>query len=365
MQQDPNLNFTSTKSFQLFAQGLESLQSYEKTAARASLNAAEQNFQQCIDQFPGDVLPRFYYGVVKTLRGYPGLDEAIKQFNLILQGSSDELKPEATYNLAIAHIEKYKHSDSEIAKQLLEDTRKQLATRAPDPKRESLRLQSHILELYLIVQDSLWEHRNDLNPPAQKVIDDARTALESFWVDYQSTKILEASRRDIVADYNNTCGTYWESVASFSKGDERKKLSLAAKRFFEQSLEAKNNWLPAKSNLARVYQDLLNDGETAKRLWHEVLETRPGDEYAHYNLARLAEQQGDKLRAMGLYKKAPDISEAVLALAGLYVETGQPEKAQESIQKLLGTDDLQTNIIESANKLLARIQTARKGPTHA
>src|ERR1700683_2301936 len=287
MQQDPNLNFTSTKSFQLFAQGLESLQTYEKTAATASLNAAEQNFQQCIDQFPGDVLPRFYYGVVKTLRGYPGLDEAIKQFNLILQGSSDELKADATYNLAIAHIERYRHGDSEIAKQLLEETRKQLATRAPDPKSESLRLQSRILELYLIVQDSLWEHRNDPDLPPQKSVEDARIALEKFWTDYQNAKILEASRRDIIADYTNTCGTYWESVASFSKGDEREKLSLVAKRFFEQSLEAKNNWLPAKSNLARVNQDLLNESETAKRLWNEVLETRPGDEYANYNLARL------------------------------------------------------------------------------
>ncbi len=365
MQEHPNLKFSSTKSFQLFAQGLESLQAYEKTATPASLNVAEQNFQQCIDQFPDDVLPRFYYGVVKTLRGYEGLDEAIKQFNMILEGSADELKPDATYNLAVAHLEKYTQEDSEIARKLLEDTRKQIAKRAPDEKSESLRLQAYILELYLFVQENLWEHRNDPDAPPQRVFDDAKGALEAFWSDYQHTKVLPGSEADLIADYKNTWGTYWESVASFSKGEERKKSSLEAKRFFEESLEAKKNWIPAKSNLARVYQDLLNDSKTAKHLWQEVLESRPGDEYANYNLGRIFKQEGDKLRAIGHYKKARHIPEANLDLARVYFETGQLEKAQESIQKALESKDVRTSTKESAHKLLEQIRSTSKGPTHA
>lgn len=363
MQGQSNFNFSSTKSFQLFAEGLESLQAYEKTAANASLNAAEQSFQQCVDQFPADILPRFYYGVVKTLRGYEGLDEAIKQFTLVRE-KAEELKPDAIYNLAVAHIEKYSSKDSEIAKKLLKDTTEEIAKRPRDPKNESLRLQARILEIYLFVQGELWEHREDVNRPSEEVFKEAKKDLKSFWSDYRQSAILELTRPDLIADYKNTWGTYWESRAFFAKERKKKALSLKAKKSYEESLEAKGNWIPAKSNLARLYQDLLGDRETAKTLWCEVLESRPRDEYANYNLGRLYESEGHKLRAMAFYKKSRNIPEAVLALGRMYAETDQMERAQECIRKLLDQKDLRAKTKDSARRLLERLRPA-PGSTHA
>src|SRR5208282_4652659 len=102
-----SFKFTSTKSFQLFTQGLQSLQSYERDASFAKLQDAAGNFGECVRKFPNDVLPHFYYGIVKTLEGYDGLDEAIEQFNLVLRSKADDLIPDAKYNLAVAHLEKY------------------------------------------------------------------------------------------------------------------------------------------------------------------------------------------------------------------------------------------------------------------
>lgn len=395
MEPRSSFHFTSTKSFQLFAQGLESLQAYERSANSATLAAAERKFEECIGQFPKDLLPRFYYGVVKTLTGYDGLDEAIKQFNLILKSDADDLRPDALYNLAVAHLEKYKPKDRQMALELFEKTIKAIQTKTREeiekktkeetekkiqgkvgkktkeeieretraeiekgprePKLESLRLQTLILEHYLFVEDNLWEHREDARP-AEKLFEEAKNRLRNFLTDYESTQILEAARADLVADYNNVQGTYLESCAYFAQKDQRKVVATQAATAFEQALQAKQNWIPAKSNLARVYQDLLDDSETAQRLWEEVLETRPRDEYAFYMLGRLYQRRGETMRAIASYRKAPHILEASLNLTRIYLELGDVARALVSVQKVIEADDVRPRTKQRAEEALRQIQ---------
>jgi tetratricopeptide (TPR) repeat protein len=396
MEPRSSFHFTSTKSFQLFTQGLESLQAYERSANSVTLAAAERKFEECIGQFPKDLLPRFYYGVVKTLTGYDGLDEAIRQFNLILKSNADDLRPDTLYNLAVAHLEKYKPKDRQMALELFEktieaiqtktreeiekktkeetekkiqgkvekktkeeierETREEIEKGPREPKLESLRLQTLILEHYLFVEDNLWEHRED-ERPAENCFEEAKKRLQNFLTDYESTQILEAARADLVADYNNVQGTYLESCAYFAQKDQRKVVAMQAATAFEQALQAKQNWIPAKSNLARVYQDLLDDFETAQRLWQEVLETRPRDEYAFYMLGRLYHRRGETMRAIASYRKAPHIPEASLNLTLLYLELGDVARARISVQKVIEADDVRPRTKRSAEEALRKIQT--------
>jgi len=365
METPSSFHFSSTKSFQLFTQGLESLQAYERSASSTTLAAAERRFEECVSQFPQDLLPRFYYGVVKTLSGYDGLDEAITQFNVILNSKAEDLVPDTIYNLAVAHIEKYKPKDAKIALNLLERTREEISKRPSEPKLESLGLQALILEIYLFVEANLWEHRGEEEKPAEELFQKAKSRLDDFWSKYKQAQILEASRSDLVADYHNTLGTYLESCAYFTQGYEREVLSSRAARAFEQALQAKDNWIPAKSNLARVFQDLLDEPETALHLWQEVLETRPRDEYAFYMLGRLYQHRHDKLRAVASYTKAPHIPEANLNLSLLYLELGELERARTFVQKVIEADDVRPRTRQHAEKALRKIGASSQGPTRA
>jgi TolA-binding protein len=365
MEPHSSFRFTSTKSFQLFSQGLESLQAYERNASAVALTAAEQSFQECVSRFPRDLLPRFYYGVVKTLTGYNGLDEAIKQFNLILNSDASDLLPDATYNLAVAHLEKYNSEDSQIALDLLKRTRSEIAKRPAEPKVESLRLQALILEIYLFVETNLWSRRQDTDSPPTDLFEEAKNKLDAFWSDYEHARILEASRPDLMADYANTRGTYWESCAWFSQGDKKRALSAEAARSFQQALEAKRNWVPAKSNLARVYQELLDEPEIARRLWQEVLDTRPHDEYAAYMLGNLHQQEGETARAIAYYKKAPHIPEANLKLGLLYNELGDVARARTYLQKVVESKDTRTGTKQQAKEALQKIEGFSEGSTPA
>jgi hypothetical protein len=371
MEPHSSFHFTSTRSFQLFAQGLESLQAYERSANAATLTAAERKFEECVGQFPQDVLPRFYYGVVKTLAGYEGLDEAIRQFNFVLESNAEDLLPDTLYNLAVAHLEKYKPKDRQMAFQLLEKaieviqakphvekkTREELEKERREPKLESLRLQAQILQHYLFVEENLWEHRQDEKRPKQELFEEANQRLRHFLEDYNSVQILEAARADLLADYHNVQGTYLESCAYFEHGGERKALASDAAKAFQEALQAKENWIPAKSNLARVYQDLLDDLETAQRLWQEVLETRPHDNYAFYMLGNLHQHRGDKLRAIGAYKKAPYIPEADLNLSLLYLDLGEITRARMYARKVVEADDVRPKTKRDAEEALRKIET--------
>lgn len=403
MEPRSSFHFTSTKSFQLFTQGLESLQAYERSANSVTLAAAERKFEQCIGQFPQDVLPRFYYGVVKTLTGYEGLDEAISQFNVVLKSNAEDLVPDTLYNLAIAHLEKYRPKDREMALQLLEKTIETITTKtreyveermkqevakkikgkinettrveietktrqeiekgAKEPKLESLRLQALILEHYLFVEDNLWLHREE-DEPAEQLFERAEQRLRDFWADYESTQILEAARPDLLADYYNVQGTYLETCSYFSHGGKKRALASDAARAFERALQAKENWIPAKSNLARVHQDLLEDPKTAYSLWKEVLDIRPHDNYAHYMLGRLYEKRGEQLRAIASYKKAPYIPEASLNLSRIYLGLRDIARARVYVQKVVEADDVQPKTRQNAEEILGKIQ-ALEGSTPA
>jgi len=56
MPTNDTFRFSSTKSYQLFHEGLDSLRSYEKGASSTELIEAEKHFRACVDAYPSDLL---------------------------------------------------------------------------------------------------------------------------------------------------------------------------------------------------------------------------------------------------------------------------------------------------------------------
>lgn len=69
--------FTAAESFRLFMEGLRSLQAYDEQATRelpsedvlnTLLERSEEYFQQCVDNYEKDILPRYYLGIVWSMK---------------------------------------------------------------------------------------------------------------------------------------------------------------------------------------------------------------------------------------------------------------------------------------------------------
>jgi hypothetical protein len=355
-----SFRFSSTKSFQLFTQGLQSLQSYERSPNVQALAEAEGRFGECVRNFPKDVLPHFYYGIVNTLRGPDGLDEAIKQFNFVLASKVEDLIPDAKYNLAIAHLEKYNEQDSAVAMDLLRQTRDEVASRQKklepkDQRLETIRLQALILEAYLFVEDEVKPK------PSEAVFQEAERRLNFFWGEYEKATILESIRADLLADYYNTFGYYWNQRARYSEGDERHDFGQKALADYENALQQKKDWIPAKSNLASLYDEVLGDRENAKRLCEELLEIRPTDSYTRYLLGIMYEKDGATLQAISSYKKAgPYIPEANLNLGLLYEKLKAYDNAVTYLERVVNNDKARESKRDKAKEALARIAKSRQ-----
>ena len=355
-----SFRFSSTKSFQLFTEGLQSLQSYERSPNLRALTEAEGRLGECVRNFPKDVLPHFYYGIVNTLRGPDGLDEAIKQFNFVLTSKADDLIPDAKYNLAIAHLEKYNPNDSAVAMDLLRQTRDEVAKRQPktepkDPRLETIRLQALILETYLFVEEDVK------SKPSENVFQEAEKQLNSFWVEYEKAPVLDSVRRDLLADYYNTYGYYWNQRARQSQGTERKDFGQKALSDYQKALEQKKDWLPVKSNLASLYDQILDDRDNAKRLCEELLELRPTDYYTRFLLGVMHEKDGARLQAISSYKKAgPHIPEANLNLGLLYETLGAYDDAATFLERVVSNEKARKSTKTKATEALERIAKSRQ-----
>jgi len=284
--------FTEARSFQLFMEGLRFLRAYESEPSTDRLRSADAKLTRCVESYPSDALPQFYLGVVKTLTGYPGLEQAARLFTAVSDSGPDSLRLPAKYNLAAVHVEKYSDEDDELADRLLREIEKKLvgSGRPVQARNAALLAQVTSLLAYVVVRRQLEVplDRNEQIAPAAFEL--TRQALLVARQDAQDPHIPERVIRDVQADIANVEGILAESEAKLAKDpEERRRKTAEAERSYRQSLAHKRDWIPAMSNLARIYQRLLGQPARAETLWNEVLRVRPGDAYANYMLGDLFE----------------------------------------------------------------------------
>ena len=335
-----DFKFTSADSFRLFVEGMGALRRYERLASPESLDSAERNLEDCVARFPLDVLPQFYLGVVRAFRSYSGAPDAIHLFKSIVERSVPQLRAAALYNLAGAHIELYTSQTFEKAKEALGACIAELG-KARSTEQKSLQLQAKVLLLYCKVHQQLWEKRRfpteELQVQIKETAPKLQAELESLRHEAEKASIPSEAQADVLADYWNTRGTVEEFLA-WQCGDplEREKIAESSVQSFKRALGWKLNWIPAKSNLARVYQDLLSDYDSAIRCWREVLDIRPDDNYAEYELGRMYTQRGEYAEAASHYERARYIKSARKDLARIYAEKlNRPEDALKLWEEIL------------------------------
>lgn len=317
-----NFKFTDTASFRLFVEGMKGLRTYEQSAELEGLRTAETKLTKCVAQYPRDILPQFYLGVVKVFRGYDGVGDAVRVFGTIAR-DVPELRAPAMYNLASAYIERYTPESLDLARDWL---KKCIAEVGEDKSvdRLTLRFQAEVVLLFYEIRQRLWVKRDNpqdaLKAEVDHIVPDLDRKLNEFLEKLNATsKIPAAARADIMADYWNDRGLLDEFRAWSVPGEnEKRALARTSIQSYEESLKWKLNWIPSKSNMARVNIDLLDDFVSADKCLQEVEHARPGDDYAAYLWGRLNEKTGDSAAATSYYEKAIHIPEAKKNLARLY-----------------------------------------------
>jgi len=301
--------FSNSESFRLCTEGLQALERFERRASRSDLELAENRLGECVRLYPGDILPKFYLGSVKTLVGYRGLGEAVTLLSEVAERGRGDLKASAQYNLAVARIEQYESESAKLAKDLLAPLAEQ------QPNESWVKWSARVNLLYLRAEE-VWKQRKSKSPdPAVFAsISSLVSEFERFDDEVQGSAFRYDA--DILADYWNALGTLFEARAwlTESGGGE---FADQARKAYEKALGLKSDWVAATSNLARLYQERFNDPETARRLWQEVLKVRPDDEYAHYNLGLIDLQAGNREKAREHFQKAPEIDKAAAELKRL------------------------------------------------
>lgn len=316
------LPFTSGDSLRLCTDGLQALERFERTRIPRDLKAAERDFGECVQRYPDDMLPKFYLGSVKTLLGYEGLDEAVTLLSDVVKNGPKDLRINAQYNLAVAHVERYSEDGFRNAQTILESL-------TGDSKQREFWLAR--VELLYIQAHRIWEHRHPerrKDPAEQKrwfaEISEIEKALKKFHSDLERSPFK--GDPEFEAGYWNAFGTLAEAKAGLIP-EKREEFGHDAEHAFERARQDRGYWFYATSNLARVYFEVLNDIPKSLSLWGEIQKFRPGDEYTEFNLGLIAEKTGKLEEARMHYGRAPHIPPAGKALDRLKGLASTPEEA--------------------------------------
>lgn len=334
-----DFKFSDTASFRLFVEGIKGLGVYERSAGAQGLEIAEKKLAECVAEYPRDVLPQFYLGIVKTFQGYRGVDEAIRIFEGIAR-DVPALRAPAMYNLASAYIEQYSPQSLDAARDWLKKCIAELG-KTKKPEQVSLRLQAQVLLLFYEIRQRLWvkrtESAKDLAQEIRETLPQLQGDLDKFLLEADAAaRIPDKARQEIMADYWNDRGLL-DEFRAWIEPEEKSKQDLArvAIQSYRESLKWKLNWIPPKSNIARVQIELLKEYDSAIQLCQEVLQVRKDDNYVEYLLGQAWECKDDPQTAISHYEKATFIPEAKKPLASLYERHGRLSDAILLWQKIL------------------------------
>jgi tetratricopeptide (TPR) repeat protein len=310
---DKASQFSEMASFRLCTQGLRALEQYENEASENALRLAEENLGRCIQKFPSDLLPKFYLGTVKTLKGYGGLDEAKLLFTEVMRGGDPSLAFAAKYNLAVANVEEYTDRGFSEAQKLLDEL--VLLREIPKGRSTEKTIWSAKATLLYIRAHRIWKTREE---PATDEGHSVALALLKDLLTFHAA--LEKSDfrldRDVLSDYWNARGTVQEYLAftAADKGAHDQAADLA-RRAFQHAVEEKVDYVNSYSNLARLEGDVFHRYAEARKMWESLLNLGKREHYIRYNLGKISEREGKREEAIEHYTyAAPEISDAKAAL---------------------------------------------------
>jgi hypothetical protein len=305
-----DLRFSAAESFRLCTLGLRSLEQYEDNTEPELLQKAEDELSRCVELYPADVLPKFYLGSVKTLKGYDGIEEAKLLFHQVIEQGSPALSFAAKYNLAVANVEEYSPKGFSEAERLLGE----LVSSKPKGKDSEKMVWSAQATLLYLRADRIWKTRNaptnDGRRDAAKLLKD----LDAFEGKLSASQFR--ADRDVWSDASNTRGTIQEFLFYASTDPAQKTAaSTAAKSAFQRAADLKVDYVNSMSNFARLTNDVLGDRAEARKIWESLSKLGKSTHYIHYNLGKMDEADGNVESACTHYRLAASkMGEAQVAL---------------------------------------------------
>lgn len=327
----PNLRFTDGRSFRLFTEGVQALQSYERNARQGALETAAERFNECVSNYR-DVLPRLYLGMVRVYQG-EAFEEAVTLLEDVLSRDIPELRPTAKYYLAEAHVSTYRPKDIERADELLQEVIGDSTASLSD------HLRAEGLSIFNYIRQTLWRKRTKaIDLTKEEGLADQR--LEHYKARLSDPKVKGELKASLWADYWNADGLLQEFRANRAQeGPARTSLTQSSLTAFRKAVEYGANRADAKSNEARVQYELLHDAEAAIRLCREVLAIRENDSFANLLLGRISEDSGRFAEALGFYQKAEaKFPEAKLAAGRCYERLGNVQEAIAAYARVPDSD---------------------------
>jgi tetratricopeptide (TPR) repeat protein len=307
---DNDLRFSAAESFRLCTLGLRSLEQYEDETEPELLQKAEDDLSLCVELYPADVLPKFYLGSVKTLKGYDGIEEAKLLFNQVIQLGGPALSFAAKYNLAVANVEEYSPEGFSEAEKLLGE----LISSKPKSKDSEKMVWSAQATLLYVRADRLWQTRNSPTDAGCRDAAQLLKDLDTFEGKLNASRFRED--REVWSDEWNNRGTLQEFLFYASKDPAQKVAAAsAAKTAFQRAADLKVDYVNSMSNFARLTHEVLGDRVEARRIWEGLFKLGKSTHYIHYNLGKLDEEDGNSESACNHYRiAAPRIDKAQAAL---------------------------------------------------
>lgn len=322
---------TDSRCVRWFLEALQLLRRFDETASRDSLQEAAKLLEQCVNHYPMDLLPKFYFGIAHRILGDMDQDEVIELFREFSTSQRFEVRAAATYNLAAAYIETYKDELFEEGKILLEGLTTELREHGTPIGRwawlhdllafigvkkirvEQLYYQSLETRDYFDIHLNLWEKRWSGDAPTlrerAKVM---RTRLDNRikYLD-RDEAFLGEQKIEIWAWHWNNLGFIEESLAAVDLRD--RKIDPAgpqrAIEAYHRALEINPRFDSARSNLGRLHFELTRNLEAAIDIFTKALKGVEDVNYNNYWLGVIWTLRRDQKKALAHFKKAPSMLE--------------------------------------------------------
>jgi tetratricopeptide (TPR) repeat protein len=326
------LKLTDGRCVRWFVEALQLFRRFDETSSKEALRDAKKILQRCVDIYPQDLLPRFYLAIAESVLGDMDQYQAIDIFERFSQSDQFEVRAAAEYNLAAAYIETYDldlYPKAEtILDQLVEDLQRRGAPigipnwlvriyaifSGRRVRVEQLYYQALEARTYLRVHVKIWHPRwqTEASTSLEMLAQETLTELEGRRKAIEKHgRFLGQQRPEIWAWHWNNVGAINEALAAraLRLGDETGASALAAeaKEAYDFALRADPRFGSAKSNLGRLYLEVIRDLDKATKVLRETLEGVEDTDYTYYNLGLVQTLQGDRERAIEYFQHAPEM----------------------------------------------------------
>ena len=107
-------SFTAAESFRSFMEGVRELHHYDKEADELEpdedllnqhLKNAESCLRQCVETYPDDLLPRYYFGIVLSIQGQAEQARHLRAELQNKQFETETVSPDTLFLQAAKHFE--------------------------------------------------------------------------------------------------------------------------------------------------------------------------------------------------------------------------------------------------------------------